>query len=329
MLLLAQTMVDSNDISDLHLMGGLTELGTFDEVLNADGAARRFVWELQDEAEQVRLGFEAVAEKPQMAQLCELRVNGEDRFDMVGMEAGKGGRRLMVGTTSDIMMLQHLKSLPYVSAGRLGPSNFSLRRDALDNGWIGVRGEYVINVLANQGEEFQQRVCKVLSEVLTGATLKARPKDTDRVELFLNSVDNGRTFRPANVGFGYSYVLPVVVSELLAETGSLLIVENPEAHLHPGAQSRLAKFLIEIAKKRNVQLMIETHSDHVVNGLRIAMKQQMAGLTPEDAEVIFFAHDEVDTNPTVEIIQCDQRGELNRYPDDFLDEWTKQLVNLM
>ena len=59
------------------------------------------------------------------------------------------------------------------------------------------------------------------------------------------------------------------------------------------------------------------------------MKQQMAGLTPEDAEVIFFAHDEVDTNPTVEIIQCDQRGELNRYPDDFLDEWTKQLVNLM
>jgi hypothetical protein BACCOPRO_00147 len=172
-------------------------------------------------------------------------------------------------------------------------------------------------------------VCEVLSEILTGATLEAKPKDNDSVELFLDSVNNGHKFRPINVGFGYSYVLPVIVAALLAKKGSILIVENPEAHLHPGAQSRLAKFLIEVSIKNNIQLLIETHSDHVVNGLRIAMKQKLNDLSPNDAEIIFFSHDDINTNSSVEIIKCDRFGELSDYPDDFLDEWTKQLVTLV
>lgn len=334
LLLLAQTMRDSNDISGLHLIGDLIELGTFDEIVNIGIDEKSFFLNLQDDIETVELGFTEYPHKPQMARLSKLIVNGGNRFDVRANEAKESAKQEIstnqsVSTTSDIMILQNLKSLQYISADRLGPRNSSPRKDTLDSDWFGVNGEYVINVLSNQGEDFQVKVCEVLSKVLTGATLKLNTNAADRIELFLDSVDNGRTFRPMNVGFGYSYILPVIVAALLAKEKSILIIENPEAHLHPGAQSRLTKFLIEIAKTNNIQLLIETHSDHVVNGLRIAMKQSLCNLTPQDAEIVFFSHDDIDTEPEVEIIKCDQFGELSSYPDDFLDEWTKQLVKLV
>lgn len=334
LLLLAQTMRDSNDINGLHLIGDLIELGTFDEIVNIGIDEKAFFLDLQDDTETVELGFIEYPHKTQMARLSKLIVNDENRFDVRANEAKESGKQEIstsqsVSTTSDIMILQNLKSLQYVSADRLGPRNSSPRKDTLDSDWFGVNGEYVINVLSNQGEDFQAKVCEVLSKVLTGATLKVKTNDADRIELFLDSVNNGKSFRPMNVGFGYSYVLPVIVAALLAKEKSILIIENPEAHLHPGAQSRLTQFLIEIAKTNNIQLLIETHSDHVVNGLRIAMKQSFCNLTPQDAEIVFFSHDDIDTKPEVEIIKCDRFGELNKYPDDFLDEWTKQLVKLV
>lgn len=329
LLLLAQTMLDCNDIAELHLMGNLIELGNFKEIVNKDIAQNSFFWSLQDDKELIELGFEEFPLKPQLAKLNKLIVNGENRFDIITSSDEEKGFNQSVSTTSDIMMLQNLKLLQYVSAGRIGPNNTSLRKDILAPNWFGVKGEYVINVLANQGEEFQKEVCEILSYILSGATLKARPRDIDTIELFLDSVNNGNMFRPINVGFGYSYILPVIVAAILAEKDSILIIENPEAHLHPGAQSRIAKFLIETAKKKNIQLIIETHSDHVINGLRIAMKQKIQELSPADAEIIFFSHDDKETKPDIEIIKCDCHGELNIYPDDFLDEWTKQLVSLI
>lgn len=334
LLLIAQTMRDSNDISGLHLIGDLIELGTFEEMVNTSIETKAFFLNLRGDAETVELGFIEYPNKTQMARLSQLIVNDENRFDVRtnnAEETEKQEKSLnrSVSATSDIMTLQNLKLLQYVSADRLGPRNSSLRKDTLDSDWFGVNGEYVINVLSNQGKAFQIKVCDVLSMVLTGATLKVKTNDADRIELFLDSVDNGKPFRPINVGFGYSYILPVIVAALLAKEGSILIIENPEAHLHPGAQSRLTKFLIETAKHNKFQLIIETHSDHVVNGLRIAMKQKCFNLNPEDAEIVFFSRDDVNAKPIVEIIRCDQYGELDKYPDDFLDEWTKQLVKLI
>ncbi len=329
-LLLAQTMQECNDIAELRLMGNLISLGTFDEIINTKTKSKKFYWIFQDDDNLIELGFEEFPQKTQMAKLCKLLVNGENRFD-VKTTSNKEitSENESVSTTSDIMMLQNFKLLQYVSAGRLGPKNYSARKDSLDDNWLGVKGEYVINVLSNQGPSFQTKVCEVLSEILSGATLEAKPKDSDNIELFLDSVNNGNKFRPINVGFGYSYVLPVIVAALLAKKGSILIIENPEAHLHPGAQSRLAKFLIDVSIKNSIQLLIETHSDHVVNGLRIAMKQKLCDLSPTDAEIIFFCHDDINASSSVKIIECDNFGELSEYPDDFLDEWTKQLVTLV
>jgi len=234
LLLLAQTMRDSNDINGLHLIGDLIELGTFDEIVNTGIDEKTFFLNLQDDTETVELGFIEYPHKTQVARLNKLIVNGENRFDVRANEAKESAKQEIstsqsVSTTSDIMILQNLKSLQYVSADRLGPRNSSPRKDTLDSDWFGVNGEYVINVLSNQGEDFQAKVCEVLSTVLTGATLKVKTNDADRIELFLDSVNNGKSFRPMNVGFGYSYVLPVIVAALLAKEKSILIIANPEA----------------------------------------------------------------------------------------------------
>ena len=112
---------------------------------------------------------------------------------------------------------------------------------------------------------------------------------------------------------------------MIAEPGGILVVENPEAHLHPGAQSRLARFLIRQAVSNGYQLIIESHSDHVVNGLRIAAKE---GEIKSSQCLIDYFYSEGDAT-AVRAITCDKNGTLSEYPDDFMDEWTLQLLKLV
>lgn len=81
-----------------------------------------------------------------------------------------------------------------------------------------------------------------------------------------------RDLRAENIGFGISYTLPVIVAILSAKPGALVIIENPEAHLHPQGQSELAR-LISKAASFGVQIIVETHSDHIINGIQIACKE--------------------------------------------------------
>ena len=114
---------------------------------------------------------------------------------------------------------------------------------------------------------------------------------------------------------------------MLAKQGSLVIIENPEAHLHSGAQSRLADFLISKALNSGFQLFIETHSDHVINGLRIASKN--GKIKPSDSIILHFSHNEDSSTPVIDEIKCDSQGNLSSFPEDFMDEWTKQLLDLV
>ena len=79
-----------------------------------------------------------------------------------------------------------------------------------------------------------------------------------------------RRFRATNVGFGLSYTLPVILA-LLAESGTLCLIENPEAHLHPRGQTKLAELAVR-ASIAGIQVIVETHSDHFMDGVRIAVR---------------------------------------------------------
>jgi predicted ATPase len=135
-------------------------------------------------------------------------------------------------------------------------------------------------------------------------------------------------YKPENVGFGITYSLPVVVALLKAKAGDLLIIENPESHLHPRGQAELGK-LIALTAMNDVQIVIETHSDHVLNGIRVAVKEKDID---KDKVATFYFEKKVTANEQyskVTNIEIDENGELSDYPKGMLEEWSNQLFKLL
>nr|WP_062338890.1 DUF3696 domain-containing protein [Herbidospora sakaeratensis] len=126
--------------------------------------------------------------------------------------------------------------------------------------------------------------------------------------------------RPPNMGFGVSYALPVIVAGLLATERAIFIVENPEAHLHPAGQSRIGRFLGRLAGS-GVQVIVETHSDHVLNGIRLAAADDQT-VSPSDVIVHYFDGEGLVT------IEMTERGSLSSWPSGFFDQLENDLGGL-
>ncbi len=132
--------------------------------------------------------------------------------------------------------------------------------------------------------------------------------------------------RPQNVGFGISYVLPIVVAALQAPQDGLLVIENPEAHLHPAGQSAMGAFLAQVAAD-GVQVVLETHSDHIINGIRRAVAEKAVPLAPEDVGLLFFYGSRAPdaANAPYERIGLRESGELTAWPPGFFDQIEQDL----
>lgn len=131
---------------------------------------------------------------------------------------------------------------------------------------------------------------------------------------------------PTAVGFGLSYVLPIIVQALYCVSLSkeknkkvVFIVENPEAHLHPYSQSQIGKFLSKIAM-HGVQVITETHSEHVINGARL----QLAEGQNTDLMGLFF----FDAGKAEEI-SINKFGELSHWPAGFFDQSMKDTRKIL
>ena len=227
----------------------------------------------------------------------------------------------------------------YLCAERLGPRDV-LSASAADVGELGVgsRGEFVAQVLASFGRSRVRngRLAVNTTETTLSGLLHqteiwmgkiVRPTQID-AEWFPNTSVTRLRFktpglrtewtRAPNAGFGISYALPIIVAALRAESGGLLLVENPEAHLHPAGQSAIGGFLAQIADD-GVQVVLETHSDHVLNGIRVAVAEGTAALNPEQAAIHFFRAED-DGGPTVESMALRRTGELTTWPAGFFDQ---------
>ena len=229
---------------------------------------------------------------------------------------------------SGIKTLDFFRELRYVSANRRGPTNSEERQDDFYRNDIGVNGERLINALAKQDGSFMENFQDAMSFILSGATIKVKEgNNDDDVELLLDSADDSVGFKPSNVGYGYSFILPIIFQTLVAEVGSTIIIENPEAHLYPGAQSRLVEWMVYVSNKKNLQIILETHSDHIINGLRIAVKK--GNLNRLDVTIQFLDRNIVNESPNILTIKVDENGTLSNNPKDFMDEWTLQMLELL
>ena len=141
-----------------------------------------------------------------------------------------------------------------------------------------------------------------------------------------NSFSNNESVLATNIGFGLSYVLPIILTALIAKQDTLFIVENPEAHLHPSAQSRIGKFLTKMAST-GINIIIETHSDHVLNGIQIAVTKN--DLPPDQTTINYFSNDGKNTQPSIESIKINNKGELSKWPFGFFDQSQKDYATLL
>jgi predicted ATPase len=135
-------------------------------------------------------------------------------------------------------------------------------------------------------------------------------------------------YRPTNVGFGITYTLPILAVLLSSTPGTLLLIENPEAHLHPQGQVRIGE-LIAQAAGGGLQIIVETHSDHILNGIRLAVHS--GKIIPERVCLHYFRRGEKNGQACSEIVspKIDRNGRIDNWPDGFFDEWDKSLEALL
>lgn len=227
----------------------------------------------------------------------------------------------------------------YLCAERLGPRDvLGASAAAIAELDVGSRGEFVAQVLASfdrsrvsegrvEGSAADAKLASLLHQTESWMAKIVRPIQID-AEWFPNTSVTRLRFktpglrsewtRAPNAGFGISYALPIVVAALRAEVGGLLLVENPEAHLHPAGQSRIGGFLAQVAAD-GVQIILETHSDHVLNGIRVAVADRKAALSP-DQTVIHFFRAEDDEGPILQSMELSQTGRLSAWPAGFFDQ---------
>jgi predicted ATPase len=150
------------------------------------------------------------------------------------------------------------------------------------------------------------------------AKLEIKPLSENLLQVFIN----GHTIN--NSGFGFSQLMPIIVKGLLLEENELFLLEQPEIHLHPALEMKLATFLLCIAKN-NRQIIAETHSEHIINALIL---EKMDNIEMEKLFKIYFCRrDEEET--IFEDIIIDERGNIVNWPEGFFDQYlnfTKTLI---
>lgn len=237
------------------------------------------------------------------------------------------------------------RTFAYLSAERLGPrSTLGVSPLPPDELEVGVQGEYCAQILSTFGKKLIEDSARMhpKSEEESPSLLKyeverwlgeiARPVEIETIT-YPDSAVTGMRFRTPggdwvrapNMGFGISYALPIILAGLTAKVGGLLIVENPEAHLHPAGQSRMGVFLAWLAG-RGVQVIIETHSDHILNGIRRAIGEHEY-LKNDQATVHFFDADE-QGEPVVYPLEFTPTGGVSDWPPGFFDQYRIDVASL-
>lgn len=323
LLLLRQSGLHSDGTPrELRWQGGLVDVGSFGEVLYEKA---------QQDSIVLEAGFGPTDKI--YAQVLQTGGERESAYTLEGFSSAHESslyrwRMFYLGADR----LGPRKTLPFVAQGHQA------------NTPLGTKGEHVLWYLRKYGSV-------VISDRLR---FPNTPKDTlaahtdawlrvvsPGAELRIESYDSAdlasagyrfsekddvttRRFRSMNVGFGLSYGLPVIVALLSVREDDLVMIENPEAHLHPAGQTKLAE-LAARAAATGAQVVLETHSDHVLDGVRLAVHNSI--IKAELTTLHYFQRDEMNVEVKTPVLRSD--GRLDDWPDGFFDQHERNLGALI
>ncbi len=242
--------------------------------------------------------------------------------------------------TAQVKGLAYESSLYYLCANRIGPEGLAELNRELK---IGQSGQYALGY-------FEQRKDKPIHDQLVrdeapSRTLKAQiawwlsfltgyeigpivEKVTPLQVKVSFSTPDLEDISPFNIGAGTSYLLKLLVMCLCAEPGDVLLVENPEIHLHPGAQSRLGCLFAFLAS-RGVQLVVETHCEHLINRIRYEVYKKKFR---QNDSVVYYKSDARSPFVCININSrghyTDESGKEISFPQGFFDSTLTQLLEI-
>lgn len=283
--------------------------------------------------------------------------SGSDYIDItLKTKDGPGFLRLSAAEDNDVSfkvteMDEEVRyfRLYYINAERLGPRAYN-NIDSPNPFYVGTHGEntvYIINQLDSivrkpefkyikrtalwkrfsDDSRFYAVVEDCLQRIIPGTKLKVKTNPEQGTSAIRYSNGYGVDVIPTATGFGITYVLPIIVQALISllYPNSVLIVENPEAHLHPYSQSQMGRFLADISRC-GVQVIIETHSEHIINGCRL----KLAELNRSDTgSILFFNRDRQTLENQHTLIRIDSAGELSAWPEGFFDQSENDLYEVV
>ena len=339
LVLLHQTMREHEWSSRLLLNGAAVRLGAVADVVDqVHGRRDCGIALLDDDMAWFRWEFEGERDEMSMAvrRACGETDAGEG-WDVDGTQAL---HYLLPTASSELSLTDRLRGLTYLTAERLGPRELYAFDDPQLTPVVGPRGEYAVSVL-HSGRDVRVLDKLVIADVpptrfrqlearmarfFPGCVLAVErvPRANAATLGFRLSADTG-FHRPVHSGFGLTQVLPVVVAALSANRNDLVLIENPEVHLHPAGQAAMGEFLSEVASA-GVQVVLETHSDHVLNGIRRAVKSRM--LASDNVALHFFRPrlgDQIQGGAQVQSPVVDADGNVDSWPDGFFDQFDRDM----
>ncbi len=341
-LLLAQS-VEGYELHRLRANGKYVNLGSVSDFVTSGSDEKEFSIGIISEAPDYSLDF-TFSPNSTNSRLGDLRgfiLNGQDQFSTSGKIGGadesiayEGGvsakKEIKVADRvlqcADWTFLNIFRNIHYISANRLGPTLYEARTEVDSENPIGVNGEHRLEMLKSK-PEIIENIESELSFILERDT-KIVVGDGEESKSILNlSFKEGKAdvVKSVNTGFGFAYVLPLLMAAECQQKGKIF-VENPEAHLHPRAQSRLIRVLAKRAIENDNQLFVESHSEHIVNGIRLAclLEKDKNPLTTEDVKFYFFNEEN-----RIVSLDIDEDAQLSPWPEGFFDQQQKDSAEIL
>ena len=291
-------LVAQNTVEEEGLNGSLVSLGEFREVRNYSmprKAIKIRMWgEEKDEADWIAFE-ESETEEYEIQSSMGNEIWSEQFEELDAWDSGclpTAGMRFY-----------------YLSCHRIGVQDI-YEKNMKKSGNFGIDGEYALAyLLKNENEPVPDELVKEtekytnnllgqvnywLNNIVETELTISDLKKTNYLQVKYNnnpanSSQESLYCRPVNVGSGISYLISIIIVCLASEKESVILIENPEIHLHPKAQSRLCQFLYFVSQSGR-QLFVETHSDHIFNGLRVGVATHEIPM--EDLSVNFFSLNE-------------------------------------
>ncbi len=239
--------------------------------------------------------------------------------------------------------LNFLKYFDFIGADRFGPRSFHHTDSNFSRINVGKYGEYTALILhSHGGKSLETMKNDLLFNVNFWLTeifgyVKVITDFHEKANIAMLEVKNhpdGKYESPLNMPYGVSYLLPIIVSclvrqipknelfddyQAIEEENEMVIIENPEAHLHPSAQSKLGYFLAKMSKY--MQIVVETHSEHIINGMRLAtLKSDEDPVSNKNISINFFESSESSIEPNIKNIKINEMNDLTDWPRGFFDQ---------